>query len=167
MMSAIASTSINTHPSLLRTIVLGGVIVGIADAIVYHWLISSVLERNPLASVYQYLASGALGMAAFEGGIGTVLLGVFFHLLVSLVVAAAFILSADRIPLLRRHPIPGALVYGFGVFIVMNMIVLPLSAAPPLPAPTMSQLIVMILDHLLVVGLPLGILVRRSANPHE
>ena len=164
MMSAIASASFNTRSSLLRSIALGGVIVSIADAIVYHWIVSSIIEGYPLMSVYQYLASGALGSAAFEGGIPTALLGLFFHFFVSFVVAAVFIVSANRIPLLRRYAIPGSLVYGFGVFIVMNMVVLPLSAAPPLPPPTMPQLIVMILDHLLVIGLPLGILVRRTAH---
>ena len=162
-MSTLTSTStshIHRH-SLLRSIVLGGLIIGIADAIIYHWFVSSVLEGHPLITVYQYFASGALGNAAFAGGIGTALLGALFHFFVSFVVAAVFILSADRIPLLRRYAIPGALVYGFGVFIVMNFIVLPLSAAPPLPAPTMPQLIVMIADHLLVIGLPLGIIVRR------
>jgi uncharacterized membrane protein YagU involved in acid resistance len=162
-MSTITSTS-TTHIRrhlLLRSIVLGGLIIGIADAIIYHWFVLSVLEGNPLMSVYQYLASGALGNAAFAGGIGTAMLGVFFHFCVSFVVAAVFILSADRIPLLRRYAIPGSLVYGFGVFIVMNLIVLPLSAAPPIPAPTMPKNIVMIVDHLLVIGLPLGIIVRR------
>ena len=166
-MSAIAGKSLDARSSLLRSIVLGGLMIGIADAIVYHWIVSSVIEGNPLLSVYQYLASGALGNAAFEGGVPTALLGVFFHFVVSFAVAAVFILSTNRIPVLRRYAIPGSLVYGFGVFIVMNMIVLPLSAAPPLPPPTMPQLIVMILDHILVVGLPLGILVRRSINPHE
>ena len=168
-MSTLTSTStshIRRH-SLLRSIVLGGLIIGIADAIVYHWFVSSVLEGYPLMSMYQYLASGALGNAAFAGGIGTALLGVLFHFLVSFVVAGVFILSADRIPLLRRYPIPGALVYGFGVFIVMNFIVLPLSAAPPLPPPTMPQLIALIVDHLFVIGLPLGIIVRRNANLNE
>ena len=107
------------------------------------------------------MASGALGNAAFAGGIGTALLGVLFHFIVSFVVAAVFILSADRIPLLRRYPIPSALAYGFGVLIVMNLIVLPLSAAPPLPAPTTPQLIELILEHILVIGLTLGIIVQR------
>ena len=168
-MATITSTSTSHvhRNSLLRSIVLGGLIIGIADAIVYHWFVSSVLEGYPLMSVYQYLASGALGNAAFAGGIGTALLGALFHFFVAFVVAAVFILSADRIPLLRRYAIPSAFVYGFGVFIVMNLIVLPLSAAPPLPAPTMPQLIAMIVDHLLVIGLPLGIIVRRNANLNE
>jgi len=168
-MSTITSTStshVHRH-SLLRSIVLGGLIIGIADAIIYHWFVSSVLEGYPLMSVYQYMASGALGNAAFAGGIATALLGVLFHFFVSFVVAAVFILSADRIPLLRRHAIPGALVYGFGVFIVMNLIVLPLSAAPPLPPPTTPQLIMNLLDHILVIGLPLGIIVRRMLPSNE
>jgi hypothetical protein len=76
------------------------------------------------------------------------------------VMAGVFILSADRIPLLRKHIIPGSLLYGFGVFIVMNFIVLPLSAAPPLPAPPMWLFIEIILEHVLLIGLPLGLLVR-------
>ncbi len=163
-MSTIASQSLDTRKSLLRSVLLGGLIIGIADAIVYHWIISSVINGYPLINVYQYLASGALGNTAFEGGLPTALLGLFFHFLVSFVVAAVFILSADRILFLRRRVILGSLVYGFGVFIVMTMIVLPLSAAPPQPSPTLPQLIAAILDHILVVGLPLGILVRRSAN---
>lgn len=160
-MSAITSTSHIHRNSLLGSIVLGGLIIGITHSIIHHWFVSSILGGYPLITVYQYMASGALGNAAFAGGIGTALLGVLFHFIVSFVVAAVFILSADRIPLLRRYPIPSALAYGFGVLIVMNSIVLPLSAAPPLPAPTTPQLIELILEHILVIGLTLGIIVQR------
>jgi len=166
-MSTIASTSSNIRNSLLRPIALGGLIIGTADAIIYHWFVSSVLGGYPLTTVYQYMASGALGESAFAGGIATALLGVLFHFFVALVVAGVFIMSANRISLLGRYSIVGSLLYGFGVFIVMNMIVIPLSAAPALPPPTTSQLIVAILDHMLVVGLPLGILVQRNANTNK
>ena len=161
-MSTIASSFPTSRSSLLRQISLGGLIIGTADAIIYHLLVTSVLGGYPLTSVYQYIASGALGASAFAGGIATALLGVLIHFFVAFVVAGVFILSAYRIPLLRRYSIVGSLLYGFGVFIVMTMIVTPLSAAPPLPAPTTPLLIVTILDHILVVGLPLGILVQRT-----
>jgi hypothetical protein len=163
-MSTLTSTSLNQRNSLLRLCLVGGLIIGTADAIVYHWFVSSVLGGYPLTAVYQYIASGALGESAFAGGIATTLLGVLLHFIVSFIVAGVFILSADQISLLRRHPVVSSLLYGFGVFIVMNMIVIPLSAAPLLPAPTTPQLIILILDHILVIGLPLGLIVRRSAN---
>ena len=166
-MSTIANTLPNNRTSLLRPSVIGGLIIGTADAIIYHWLVTSVLGGFPLISVFQYIASGVLGESAFAGGIATALLGLLFHFLISIGIAGVFFLSADRLPLLRRHPILGGLLYGFGVFIVMNMIVIPLSATPPLPAPTTPQLIMNLLDHVLVVGLPLGILVQRNANTNK
>jgi len=166
-MTTIANTLPSDRTSLLRLSVIGGLIIGTADAIIYHWFVSSVLGGYPLIAVYQYIASGALGESAFAGGIATALLGVLFHYIVSFVIAGVFILSANRIPFLRRHPFVGSLLYGFGVFFVMNMIVIPLSAAPPLPAPTTPQLIVNLIDHLLVVGLPLGIIVQRNANTNK
>src|SRR5512139_597886 len=164
IMSTIALTSTSKSNSLLRQIALGGLIIGTADAIIYHWFVTSVLGGYPLTTVLQYIASGVLGESAFAGGTATALLGLLFHYIISFLIAGVFILSANRIPILRRHPFVSSLLYGFGVLIVMNMIVIPLSAAPPLPAPTTPQLIVNLMDHVLVVGLPLGILISRSAN---
>ena len=166
-MSTIASTFSNSRNSLLRLTVIAGLIIGFADEIIYHWFVQNVLSRVPLISLYQYIASGALGESAFAGGIATALLGVLFHYLISIVIAGVFILSADRIHLLRRHVIIGSLLYGFGVFIVMNFIVLPLSAAPPLPAPPMWLFIEIILEHILLMGLPLGLLVRWNNNTNQ
>jgi len=162
-MTTITSTPLTNRNSLLRSIVLGGMFIFISQFI-HHWIVITLIQKTPFISVWQYIASGALGNAAFEGGIATALLGVFFHLIISFAVAGVFILSADRIPLLRRYAIVGSPLYGFGVFIVMNLIVTPLSAAPPLPAPTLPWFIEAIIEHVLFVGLPLGIIVRRNAN---
>jgi hypothetical protein len=163
-MSTTSSLAITTGNSLLRHIALGGLIIGTVQLIVQQWIVFSLVQGNPLISVLQYIASAVMGNAAFEGGVATALLGVLFHYFISFVIAAVFILSADRIPFLRRYAVAGALLYGFGVFVVMNLIVIPLSAAPPLPAPTVPLLIEMIVEHILVIGLPLGILVRRSVH---
>lgn len=132
--------------------------------LIHSWIVPSLIQKNPFIVVLQYIASGALGNAAFQGGVATALLGVLFHLVISFAIAAVFILSAERIPPLRRYPIASALLYGFGAFIVMNLIVVPLSAAPPLPTPTTPWLIEAVIEHILMIGLPLGILVRRKAN---
>ncbi len=162
-MYAIASKSLDIRNTLLRSTVFGGLIIFILQ-FTHIWIVATLIQGSPFTAVWQFIASGALGMAAFEGGITTALLGVLFHLIISLVIAGVFILSADRIPLLRRYPIPSALLYGLGVYIVMNMVVTPLSASPPLPPPTTPWLVEGILQHMLFVGLPLGILVRRNLN---
>jgi hypothetical protein len=167
-MSTIASTSlINNRNSLLRLSVIGGLILGMLHLIIQSWFVFSFLGKTPLMSVLQYVASGAMGNAAFAGGPATALLGLTLDFLMTTIMAGVFILSADRIPLLRQHVIFGSLLYGFGVFIVMNFIVLPLSAAPPLPAPPMWLFIEIILEHILLIGLPLGLLVRWNANTDQ
>ena len=163
-MSTIASTSLNNRNSLLRSSVIGGLIIGLLHLIVQVGIVFGLLLRSPYISSLQYVASGAMGDAVFTGGLATALLGVILEFMMTIIIAGVFVLSADRIPLLRRYVIVGSLLYGFGVFIVMNFIVLPLSAAPTLPAPPMWLFIEIILEHILLIGLPLGILVQRDIN---
>ena len=167
-MSTIASTSlINNRNSLLRLSVIGGLITGTLHLIVQIGIVFGLILKSQLISSFQYIASGAIGDAAFTGGLATALLGLVLDFIMITIMAGVFILSVDRIPLLRRHVIPGSILYGFGVFIVMNLIVLPLSAAPALPAPPLWLLIELVLQHILLIGLPLGILVQRNTNTND
>jgi hypothetical protein len=166
-MSTITSTIVSHRYSSLRLSVIGGLLIGILHLSIQSWFVYSVLEKNPFISVLQYVASGAMGNAAFAGGPATALLGLVLEFIMTTIIAGVFILSADRIPLLRRHVVIGSLLYGFGVFIVMNFIVLPLSAAPTLPAPPMWLFIEIILEHILLIGLPLGLLVRWNDNTDQ
>lgn len=166
-MSAIASTSPTTRNSLLRLSVIGGLIIGSLHLIIQVGVVYDLLLKSPFIGSLQYVTSGVMGNAAFAGGLATALLGLILEFVMTIIIAGVFILSADRIPLLSRHVIIGSLLYGFGVFIVMNFIVQPLSAAPALPAPPMWLLIEIVLEHILLIGLPLGILMQRNANAHQ
>jgi hypothetical protein len=165
-MTSITSTSLNTRDSTLRSIALGGMMVAMLHLIVQDGLVFSLLGQRPFILVIQYVASGAVGNAAFAGGLATALLGLIFHFLISFIVAGVFILSIDRIPLLRRNIIFGSLLYGIGVFVVLYYVVLPLSAAPPVPLRTMD-IIELIIEHMLVIGLPLGLFIRRNTKTNN
>ena len=165
-MTTITSTSLNIRNSTLRSIALGGTMVAMLHLIVQDGLVFSLLGQRPFILVIQYVASGAMGNAAFAGGLATALLGLVIHFLISLIVAGVFILSIDRIPLLRRNIILGSLLYGFGVFVVLYYVVLPLSAAPPVPLHT-ADIAELILEHALVIGLPLGLFVRRNTKTNN
>jgi hypothetical protein len=166
-MSTIVSTSPTTGNSFLRLSVIGGLITGTLHLIIQVGIVFGLLLKSPYISSLQFVASGAMGNAAYTGGLATALLGLVLELLMTIIIAGIFVVGVDRIPFLRQHVIPGSLLYGFGVFIVMNFIVLPLSAAPPLPAPPMWLFIEIILEHILLIGLPLGILMRQYANTNQ
>ena len=62
----------------LATIAKAGLLAGFLDgmdAVVYIGLISGV----PVIRIFQFIASGAVGVKAFQGGLGAAALGVFFH----------------------------------------------------------------------------------------
>ena len=163
-MSTIAVPSSTTNNSLLRLTLIGGLISSFLHLVIQQGIVFGLILKTPIISQLQFVASGAMGDAAFTGGLATALLGLVLDFIMITVMAGVFIFSVDRIPLLRRNVILGSILYGFGVFIVMNLIVLPLSAAPALPAPPLWLLIELILQHILLIGLPLGILVRRNTR---
>ena len=166
-MSTIASTSLlNNRSSLLRLSLIGGIISGFLHLLVQQGIVFGLILKTPIISSLQFVASGIMGDAAFTGGLATALLGLVLDFIMITIMAGVFIFSVDRIPLLRRNVIPGSILYGFGIFIVMNLIVLPLSAAPALPAPPLWLLIELVLQHILLIGLPLGILVQRNIKTH-
>ena len=163
-MSTIASTYPTPRNSLFRLTLIGGFIASLLHFVIIQGIIFGLILKTPIVSSLQFAASGIMGEAAFAGGLATALFGLVLDFIMITIMAGVFIFSVDRIPLLRRNVIVGSILYGFGVFIVMNFIVLPLSAAPTLPAPPLWLLIVLILQHNLLIGLPLGILVQRNAR---
>jgi hypothetical protein len=165
-MTTIASTTLINRNSLLRLSVIGGIISGFLHFLIQQGIVFGLILKTPIISSLQYVASGIMGDAAFTGGLATALLGLVLDFIMITIMAGVFIFSIDRIPLLRRNVIPGSILYGFGIFIVMNLIVLPLSAAPALPAPPLWLLIELVMQHILLIGLPLGILVQRNINTH-
>ena len=163
-MSTIASSYPTSRNSLLRLTLIGGFIASLLHLVIQQGIVFGLILKTPIVSALQYVASGIMGEAAFAGGLATALFGLVLDFIMITIMAGVFIFSVDRIPLLRRNVILGSILYGFGVFIVMNFIVLPLSAAPALPAPPLWLLIELVLQHNLLIGLPLGILVQRNTR---
>jgi hypothetical protein len=99
--------------------------------------------------------------AARQGGSGTVLLGAALHFFIAFMVVLVFMLASRRLPFLTRRPIISGIVYGIGVYLVMNFIVIPLSAAGSgrmiLPVVVNGVLI-----HMFGVGLPASLAARAA-----
>lgn len=107
---------------------LAGLVVGVVDlafAIVY-WRVHAAV---PPIRICQAIARGVLGADAFTGGIATAALGVVLHFAIAFAMAFAYAVVAARVRL--RPWLPCGLAYGALLYVVMNFVVLPLSAAGP------------------------------------
>jgi uncharacterized membrane protein YagU involved in acid resistance len=110
----------------LKAILAGGFIAGTIDigaaVALYH--------IGPI-TILQAIASGVLGKASFAGGLNTALLGLVLQWAMSLIIAAIYVLAADRLPLLRQRWLVMGLAYGIAIFVVMTFVAVPLSASYP------------------------------------
>ncbi len=154
----------NNLGPLLTAIAIGGLVAGSLDVFV-----ASAINHASPATILQAIASGLLGKASYEGGMGTVALGLLLQLLMSLAIAAIYGAAALRTPALFDKPGRFGALYGVGVFIVMGFIVLPLSAAYPKPQPSLSGLVLNLAANILfglIVALTPSLMMagRRSAR---
>jgi uncharacterized membrane protein YagU involved in acid resistance len=148
----------NTN-SAFKTILWTGFVAGLMDIIAA--VIKYTIEQNrEPTKLFQFIASGVFGKEAFTGGMGMAALGLLFHFLLAYIFAIIFFLIYPRIHFLSRNKVLTGLVYGVLVWIVMNLVVLPLSNAPRLPFKPEQALIGMII-LMVCVGLPIALIVHK------
>jgi hypothetical protein len=137
-------------------IAAGGLIAGTLDllqaCIFFGWDI-------PLS-----IAAGLLGQQAFQGGAATYVLGVLLHFFIAFSFAAFYYAASRRLGFLKEHPLVCGLAYGAAVELVIHLIVLPLSALHERGPYKLQNLILGLLVHMVVVGLPISFSVRRFAK---
>ena len=112
---------------LIYGVAVGTIVVALLDAtdgVIYFWLTAHL---NPIG-VLQYIASGALGAAAYSGGLATAFAGLVFHFVISLAAVSVFAALYTRSGVVRNHAPVVGLAYGAVVWCFMNLVVLPLSA---------------------------------------
>jgi uncharacterized membrane protein YagU involved in acid resistance len=119
----------------------------------------------PPSRVLQYIASGALGRDAFQGGAATAAAGLGFHFLIAFVIAAIYFAAASRLTVLRTHPLLIGGLYGVAAYGVMNYVVVPLSRIGPRPAPAAVVLISGIVVHICLIGWPIALSASRAFRP--
>jgi hypothetical protein len=139
--------------SALLAITTGGLVAGALDltqaCILFGWDI-------PLA-----IAAGLLGPQAFHGGIGTYILGVLLHFFIACSAAATYYAASRKLYFLIEYPLICGLFFGAAVQEVMNLVVLPLSALHARGPYQLHDLILGLVVHMVVIGLPIAYSVRR------
>jgi len=147
-----------------RTNALGGLTVGVLDgldAVLFFGLRNGAAP----ARIFQGIAAGLLGRpTALQGGLGTAALGVLLHFTIATTVVSVYYLASRRLAFLNRRPLLWGPVYGVAAYLVMNLVVIPLSAihGPGLPS-ALPVLVNGVLIHIVGVGLPSALFAARSS----
>lgn len=145
---------------ILVPILVGGLSAGIIDAAFAFYMFGRGMPRH--------IASGLLGASALHGGAGVWLLGLACHFSIMLIVASLYGLASLELPFLRVNAIVCGIACGIGDFLIMNLIVLPLSADPAPVGPfTVSDLIHGIVVTILTTGLPIAVSFRYLPRPRH
>jgi hypothetical protein len=144
----------------LRAIVLTGLIVGTMDIISAFIIVLS--RGSTVIRLLQFIASGLLGPQAFQGGTATAVLGLALHFFIAFALVAVFYAARRSFGFIRQHAVSSGIVYGLIVYAVMNLVVLPLSAAKP--RHSLSGDLIQIGIHMFVIGLPTSLLLRRLSG---
>ena len=113
----------------------------------------------------QSVASGWLGMAAFESGTPGALLGLASHFFILFVAAYLYLVASRRFPFLATQAVACGALYGVGIYLFMNFVVLKLSAFPFKLSYDGLRLLEGFTSHALFVGMPIALAVRKWGAP--
>ncbi len=143
----------------VKSALLSGLIVGLLDGIaacVNAYLASGVSPDR----VFRFVASGFFGAKAYTGSASMILWGVIFHFIIAISWTVLFFVLYKRINFLSQHVFLSGMFYGLIVWLVMNLLIVPLSQIGPRPFVLKGSLI-MISIHLFIIGVPVSYLANR------
>ena len=146
-------------------LLLGGLVVGTLDILfaILYWRFAA---GTPASRIFQSVAAGLLGAASFAGGAASAWLGAALHYFIATSIVAVYYVAARRIAALTANPIRYGAAYGLVAYVVMNYVVIPLSAAGPsrFNARWVASSIVV---HALLIGVPAAIFARQAIDTHR
>ena len=148
----------------IASVLAGGLVAGALDityACLFWWLKAGVPARR----IFQSVAAGLLGAASFTGGWATAVLGLALHFFIATSMSLAYYLVARRWPLLYERAVPCGAAYGLLLYVIMNYVVVPLSAAGHGGAKDPLWVALSIVVHAVLIGIPIALFTRRALRP--
>lgn len=112
-------------------IIITGLVAGSLDLVMAMLLFVSRSKQKP-SVLFRYIASAAFGAKVSTAGMGMAWLGLVFHYLIAMVWTVLYFFVFQRV-LPCGSVAAHAVVYGMFVWVVMNLVVLPMSKAEPRP----------------------------------
>jgi hypothetical protein len=145
----------------MRAAFFGGLTAATLD-LAYAFGVYGVLGVMPM-TILQSIASGWLGQSAYEAGWPGAALGLASHVVILCVASIIYVFVVSRSAYVAKHSLMAGALYGVVIFVVMNFVVVPLSAADS-SLPPAWLLLGSLCAHVLLVGIPIAMAARRFSR---
>jgi hypothetical protein len=149
-----------------RAVLYGGLTVAVLD-IVDAFVFFGIRSGTTPARILKGIAGGLLGKAASAGGAGSVVLGAACHLFIATTIVLVYTLASARMTVLARRPFVFGPAYGVAVYLVMNRVVIPLSAIGAAPKIVLPVVLNGLFAHIFCVGIPAALFARAASARSE
>jgi uncharacterized membrane protein YagU involved in acid resistance len=140
-----------------RRIAVATVIAGTLDILAAMGM--TLYFGGQIPNMLRYVASGPFA-AAKEWGTAGAALGLVTHFTLMAIMATGYVLTADRVPALKRQPLLWGVLFGLVTYVAMNLIVVPLRFDTALPH-TVAAIGRQLFCHIVLVGIPIAFVARK------
>ncbi|MGO9936347.1 MAG: hypothetical protein ACLPH3_01630 [Terracidiphilus sp.] len=143
--------------SQLRPILVGGAVAGTFDLTSAFFTFGLNAPRG--------IAGGLLGrQAVVHGGVGVWILGAVLHYFIAISAAAIYCIASRWLEFLKDHWLVCGVFYGIAIYLVMNLVVLPLCAYHFTGPYQYRGLLQGLLAHMLIIGPPISFSLHKLSS---
>ena len=144
-----------------RTVLSSGLLAGTLDILAAILIYAVLLHKTTAEKILQSIASGIFKQEAYIGGSQMAVYGLLLHYFIAFAFAYFFFKSYPYFPFLQKNTVFSGVLYGLFVWIVMNLIVLPITF-PKLPSKHFDfPLLLSVLILIFCVGIPIAFITKK------
>lgn len=149
------------------SIFLSGLVAGTLDILAAIFVYAFILEKTTAIKILQSIASGIFKKEAYSGESQMIWYGLGLHYLIAFIFSWFYFTIYPYLPFLKKSTIISGFMYGIFVWIVMNLIVLPI-VFPVLPEKNFDfPLLLSITIIMLCIGLPIASFTKKYYSLKE
>ncbi len=145
-----------------KLIVKAGLIAGTMDILAAFLNFYIKTQKDP-GIVLKYIASAVFGKEAMKGGTEMLVAGLVLHFIVAFIFTIFFSLIYKKLWSVFQNSIIIAVIYGIFIWLIMNLMVVPLSRASQIPF-SWTAGITNCLILIICIGAPLSYLFRKNSQ---
>lgn len=160
MTSTFSSPPIRQEKNLFNVISWTALLTGVLD--ITSAIVKYYIEKGTGPTpIFKYIASGVFGKDAFSGGTLMIIWGIVFHFIIAFSFTVFLFLLYPKVSAWIKNKFIIAVIYGFFIWTIMNLVVLPLSLVPQPKSFDIAQAGIAALILICMIGLPVALIADR------